>query len=151
MSVSRKSKRRVIMAVCALILGAAIWWLLRAEHSPVAFVIGMRHAINQRERGLLYDTDHAALAQVMREFASERQWSSGQRPRSSFGDFVYFAGDDLSLPPALRLLKPSSVRIFEDRIECEFGGPFLHFGVATFRPGISGHGTKHLGEGIWFY
>ena len=129
---SRKAKRRIITVVGAVIVAAGAWWLLEAEHSPVAFVIGLHRAINERARTLLYDVDHEALASVMRQFASEREWSSGQPPRSDFGDFVYFRGSDPSLPAALRLLKASSVRIFDDRVECEFGGAFLHFGVAAF-------------------
>jgi hypothetical protein len=126
-------------------------WLIRSEHSPLAFVIALRHSINQRERGLLYQTDHAALAQIMREFATDRQWASGQPTKSEFDPLAAFRASDESLPPALRVLKPSGILIFDDRIELEFGGAFLHFGIRAFRPGLPGNGTKRLGDGIWFY
>jgi hypothetical protein len=149
--VSRRIKLSILIAACIFAAGGAAWWLVAAERSPIAFVLGLRHAITQGEQALLYQTDHKVLAQVMREFASERQWSSGHPPRSTFGDFIFFYGEDSSLPLALRVLKPSSVRVFDDRVECEFGGAFLHFGIAAFRPGLAGHGTKKLGDGIWFY
>ncbi len=139
-------KRVIIVGACLLIAGAAVWL-----YPVVSFVGGLDHLIKKRERQLLYDTDHRALAEIMRDFATERQWSSGQPPRSDFGDFVHFPSNDPSLPPAVRLLKPSGVVIFSDRVELEFGGALLHFGVAVFRPGIAGEGTKQLGEGIWFY
>jgi hypothetical protein len=150
------TKRWVIIAFCGLTAVISILWLIFSEHSPLAFVIGLRHAINQRERGLLYDTDHAVLAQIMREFATDRQWASGQPTKSEFGPpefgpLIAFGASDQSLPPALRVLKPSRIIIFDDRIELEFGGAFLHFGIRAFRPGLPGNGTKRLGEGVWFY
>src|ERR1700724_898935 len=139
----RTIKRWLIIALCGVAAINGILWVVFSEHSPLAFVIGLRHAISQRERGLLYDTDHAALAHIMRDFAAERQWSLNAAPTPPFGwtswpgeSFVYFRSNDESFPPALRMLKPSSVSIFEDHIELEFGGAFLHFGIRAFRPGL---------------
>jgi hypothetical protein len=60
----------VIGTIAVIWLG---WFILYSEHSPLAFVIGMRHVINQEERFLLYNIDHASLAQVLRDFAEQHK------------------------------------------------------------------------------
>jgi hypothetical protein len=67
------------------------------------------------------------------------------------GPFIFFWGEDASLPDSLRLLKPSAGKITADEFQLEFGGTFLHFGVRAFRPGLTGSGTKRLADGFWFY
>jgi hypothetical protein len=147
----RFSKKRVLIIL--LVLGAitATLWLFTSEQSPIAFVIALQRAVNERERALLYETDHPALAQVMREIAQERRWASPQPSTLAPDDPLILDGKDSSLPIAARLLKPSHIAVFRDHIEFEFGGALLHFGIRTYRPGIPGEGTKRLGDGIWFY
>jgi len=116
------------------------WFLLHSEHSPLAFFIAMRHVINQEERFLLYDIDHASLAQALRELADQRKWQRAD-----------LSASDPSIPAALKILKPSAIWIFEDRIELDFGGAFLSFGFRAFPHGVEGYGTKRLGDGFWFY
>jgi hypothetical protein len=142
-------KRGVLLGICVLIvlaIGAGIFL-----YRPITFVFGLHHAIVERERQLLYDTDHQALARLMRDYAGTRVWSSAQPPQSNLGAFIFFWGDDSSLPDSLRLLKPSSGKITVDEFQLEFGGTFLHFGVRAFRPGLPGNGTKRLADGFWFY
>lgn len=126
-------------------------WLFTGETSPVAFTIALSREIHQREHALLYQTDHALVASAMREFATDRRWSHAQPPPSPGEDPWMYLGDNPLLPPAVRVLKPSSVFLFEDYVELEFGGALMHFGIRTFRPGLPGYGTKRLGEGVWFY
>jgi hypothetical protein len=146
---------RIIQSIllATFIFGAVIEgvWLFTGEHSPIAFTIGLSRLIRARERALLYETDHEVLAQVMRDFATERRWSSVSPLKTSSDEPLLIDGDDGSLPPALRLLKPSRIYLFDDHMELEFGGALLHFGIRVFPPGIPGQGTKRLGDGIWFY
>jgi hypothetical protein len=142
-------KRGVLVSVCVLMMlgiGAGVFL-----YRPVTFAIGLHHLIVERERQLLYNTDHQALARLMRDYAARRVWSSGQPPKSDMGAFIYFWGEDESLTDSLRLLKPSSGKITADEFELEFGGTFMHFGVRVFRPGLAGSGTKRLADGLWFY
>jgi hypothetical protein len=147
----RLTKTRVLVVLLIVSTIAACVWLFTSDRSPVAFVIGLQHAINEHERILLYRIDHAALAQIMRELAQERRWTSTQVPRSKSEDPLIIDGSDPSLPPAARLMKPSHVVISDDHIEFEFGGAFLHFGIRTYRPGVPGEGNKRLGDGVWFF
>ena len=149
---------RIPRIVQSILLGALVFgvvvggvWLFTGESSPVAFTIGLSRLIRQRERTLLYETDHAVIANVMRDFATERRWSSDQPMSGAGHDPWMILGSDPSLPPAVRVLKPSSVFLFQDYVELEFGGALMHFGIRTFRPGLPGHGTKWLAEGVWFY
>jgi len=77
--------------------------------------------------------------------------SISDRGRTKPKDGTFLYGDDPSVPAALKLLKPSSIRINDENIDLEFGGALLHFGIRAFRPGLAGSGTKQLGEGLWFY
>jgi hypothetical protein len=114
---------------------------------PVAFVFGVERAITERQKIILYQIDHPSLAILLRDFATSQRWSVAEPPKD--GAFLY--GNDGSVPPALRLLKPSSIRINDKSIDLEFGGALQHFGISAFRPGLAGSGTKQLGEGLWFY
>ena len=124
---------------CAVI-AALLWFVIYSEHSPVAFIFGMRHAMLQQERYVLYHIDHAAIASQLRELAQQRGWDRFDMPAS-----------DPAFPPALRLLKPWGIWAFPDYAELEFGGAFGDIGLRVFRPGLAGYGTKRLGDGIWFY
>ena len=47
--------------------------------------------------------------------------------------------------------KASAIRVLDNRVELEFGGTFLHFGICAFRVGNEGYGVKKLGDGVWYY
>lgn len=141
---SVEAQRRNLHVV-AFILGVlglvtVLWFIVCYEKSPVSFMIAMRHAINEQKRLLLYEIDHAVLAQTLRQFAEQQQWTDRD-----------FKADDPELPASLRILKPSSVYIRNDHILIDFGGPFDAMDIRAFKPGIEGYGTKKLGEGLWFY
>ncbi|HSI12115.1 MAG TPA: hypothetical protein VK961_08730 [Chthoniobacter sp.] len=114
---------------------------------PLSFVFGLDRSIAERQKIILYQIDHPSLAVLLRDFAARQRWSAAQPPQDSA--FLY--ADDPAVPPALKLLRPSSVRINDESIDLEFGGALLHFGISAFRPGLAGSGTKQLGEGLWFY
>ena len=113
----------------------------------MAFAFGLSRSIAERQRIILYQIDHPSLAILLRDFATRQRWSVADSANKK----AVFHGDDPSVPPALKLLKPSSVYIDDDSIDLEFGGALLHYGISAFRPGLAGSGTKQLGEGLWFY
>ena len=100
-----------------------------------------------KEKQLLYQIDHTAFASELRNFANEQRWKGRHK---GFG-FDYYLKSDPEVPDVLRALNPSTIRVFNDRIQFECGGAFLSFGISVFRDGVTGEGTKKLGEGIWFY
>jgi hypothetical protein len=119
-------------------------WLLIP---PLYFDYKINSLNTAKERQLLYQLNHEVLGSELREFANQYRWSN---PRHD-AQFNYYRRTDSEVPEPLRALNPSAIRIFDDRIELEFGGAFLNFGIAAFRPGLVGGGNKKLGEGIWFY
>lgn len=138
--------RKVLIAACWVFgVGGLCTILLIAE--PLAFAFFGGRIITERQKIILYKIDHPSLAILLRDFATRQRWSVAAPPEDSA--FLY--ADDPSVPPALKLLKPSSVSIYDDNIDLEFGGALLHFGIRAFRPGLAGSGTKQLGEGLWFY
>ena len=131
------------------IVGSLLIMLLAAIYFYPVFglVFGLGRLVSERERQLLYHTDHAALAVEARNFQS--QWRSrfgmpGSEPR-------VLEPDDTEIPNSLRILKPTSAVISNDRIELEFGGALLHYGIVVFDEGLEGNGTKRLAKGVWFY
>ena len=110
------------------------------EKSPVAFVLTLRHLINQKERFILYEIAHKTVAKALRDFAEQHRWTRAD-----------ISANDPAIPKELQVMKPSAVWIFEDRVELDFGGAFLSFGFRVFKPGTDGYGTKRLDEGVWCY
>src|SRR2546429_1235474 len=83
------------------------------------------HSSNEAvKRQILYHVDHAALAAEMRKFAEQQRL---EKPITSVAP-LWIRDSDPDFPSSLKILKPSSVSVFPDRIRLEFGGPFLHFG-----------------------
>jgi hypothetical protein len=91
--------------------------------------------------------DAGAVGSEMRRFAHEARWdrTPSERP------VTYISRDSAAFPATLKHTKASAIRIMDDRVELEFGGTFLHFGIAAFREGNEGYGVKKLGDGIWYY
>lgn len=91
--------------------------------------------------------DSNAVGSEMRKFAHEARWDrlSSERP------VTYVRRNSPAFPATLKHTKASAVRVMDDRVELEFGGTFLHFGIAAFREGNEGYGVKKLGDGIWYY
>ena len=105
----------------------------------------------QRERKLLYHTDHRELASELRKFASEHRWDvPDKRETRNF----YYGGDPV-LPPAVRALGSCWVEIKDDRVDMGCGQVVFDttrsFGISVWREGLPGWGSKKLAEGVWFY
>jgi hypothetical protein len=98
-----------------------------------------------KERQLLYEIDHSVFASMVRQFAANHGWDQYPVPP------LHFTNNDPAVPVALRGLGFSIVNIYDDRVDVDFGGAFLSFGISVFREGAVGYGTKELGDGIWFY
>jgi hypothetical protein len=106
----------------------------------------LQDAITQKQKMILYETDHFVLARELRNFGEQMR----QTVKFPENGGVTIFSDEPSIPPSLKILKPTSLRVLTDRVEMEFGGAFLHFGVVAFVQG-AGDGEKQLAEGMWFY
>jgi hypothetical protein len=138
------AKGKSIFVAAAIFTALAIVIL---ASRPITFPYRAKSVILKREREILYQLDHEAVASELRHFALGQRWSKVKNGSK----FDFFYGTDAAIPHSLQPVKPSSVRVFDDRIELEFGGAFLHFGIRVFPEGVDGFGTKKLGKGIWFY
>lgn len=141
------SKRGWTIVTVSVIAVAALAFAVRVIVPPLYFAYTMHRQIGEKERQLLYRINHKVFASELRDFAKAHRWSSPREPEG----FDYFRATDPDVPPDLRALGPSVIRVFNDRIEFECGGAFLSFGIVAFREGLHGGGTKELGDGIWFY
>jgi len=146
------AKRRFLLqgfllgiGVCFVVL--LLWGFCRDIVGPLWFAHDIRHLNEEKERFLLYGVNRQALAAELRDFAARTRWNADRHSP----EFDYFTTRDAVMPVELRGLGPTAIRIFDDRIEFDCGGPFLSFGIAAYKPGLSGKGTKQLGDGIWFY
>jgi len=141
-------KALVITALCipACVLALCV---IAPMELAIPFAFFGNRAATEQERFLLYQVDHQALGVVLRDYATQQRWGLAHPPPEET-DFRKSTPPP-PLPPRLQLLKPSYVRVDDEQIDLEFGGPFMRFGVSAFRPGLPGAGTKQLGEGLWFY
>jgi hypothetical protein len=115
---------------------------------PPLYLAYTVHSLNvTKEKQLLYHLNHEVLASEIREFGSANGWRGAHKGLG----FDYFLKGDPEVPEHLRALNPTIIRVFPERIEFDFGGAFLSFGLWVFRDGVEGEGTKKLGNGIWFY
>jgi hypothetical protein len=151
------TKKTAIGCVAGLLFLGAIY-LLAQLFWPIELVTGLRSDAVKRERGLLYETDQAALAAELRKFAYDHRWSETQQGDNP----TIFWPPDPAIPSALRILQPTSVAIFDDRIMFERGGPIHHFGIVVFRQSSPAEKSKDNGfageqllkefqPGVWFY
>ena len=127
----------IIMLICNSIHLCGQW----------SFAQHLRENATEKEKHILYDVDHTELASQLREFATKLRWSHNEKKGEP--DIVW--ANDPRIPQNLKLLDPTSIAVFDDRIILECGGGLFHFGVVAFRPGIEGSGTKKLGVGLWFF
>jgi hypothetical protein len=127
-----------------LLLGFWLRW-------PLYLVYEAASANPQKERTLLYHTDHAELASELRRFAADRRWNKPDKKDTR--DFYY--GNDPALPRAVRALGPCWVEIKDDRVDLGCGEAVFDesrsFGISVWREGLPGWGTKKLADGVWFY
>ncbi len=141
------SKRGWRIAIVTVVVAAALGVAGRVVVPPLYFAYTIHRQIGEKERQLLYRINHKVFASELRDFAKVHRWNFPREPEG----FDYFRATDPGVPPELRALDPSLIRIFNDRIEFECGGALLSFGIVVFREGLRGSGTKELGDGIWFY
>jgi len=134
------SVRRMIGAAWVVVIGGLLWFLLCSEHSPLFPIIYMRHLVNQQERFLCFEIDHAIVAENLRAFADQQNW-----PEAGFDK------NDPRVPASLRVLKPSAIFVHPEYVALDFGGPFFEMDVRAFKPGVTGTGTKKLADGFWLY
>ena len=111
------------------------------------FTFAINRTIKDKERAVLYHINHKALATVAREFA----WPlNSQSLKERFPD-PYFEKGDSRIPTELWIADPARILGYDDRIDFEYGGALLHFGISIFKPGLVGEGTLKLQDGVWFY
>jgi hypothetical protein len=137
-------KVRVLVVVALAVIAVIVCVRIPLGVIPAVF-IGNR-LTREEERELLYNVNHVVLASELRTFANEKRWS---KPVTTSDSDCFHKSDPI--PASLQILNPSQICVFDDRVEYDCGGPFLSFGIAVFREGVPGHGTKKLGEGVWFY
>lgn len=140
-----ESRRRLYLADLLVVFDvvavtAILWFAFYSEKSPLAFITGMQHVINEKKHFFLYELDHHVLAKELREFAQQEGWKDAD-----------FNRDDPKLPASLRNLKPSAVYMRNNHIIIDFGGPFNAMDLRAFKPGVEGYGNKKIEEGFWFY
>src|SRR4051794_16489913 len=123
------------LSVVILLVASAV---SRGEDEKVQqFIAGMRRAMDDRERVVLYQLDHVSTAKRLRQFAQQIGWQRADIPAS-----------DPRFPAELQRFEPWGVWMYPDYIELEFGGAFGDVGFRTFRPGLVGSGTKKLADGV---
>ena len=133
-------RRRVVGVAWTGVIGGLLWFLLCSEHSPLFPIIYMRHLINQQERFLCFEIDHATVAQSLRTFAEQQNWAEAG-----------FDKNDPRVPAALRVLKPSAIFVCPKYVALDFGGPLFEMDIRVFKPGVTGQGTKKLADDLWLY
>ncbi len=139
-----RHSRPLIIVIAVILLLVAFSFAFTPQGISFATLSAL---VGHRERQILYRVDHSKLASELRTFATTRRWSTA--PHRERPD--HFSGDDSELPSSVRTLKPTAVWLLDDRIDVEFGGPLVNFGIRVFPEGIKGDGVKELGQGIWFY
>ena len=128
----------VISLVISIVIGGAI--VFRVP-------ISLYYAINKKQKVILYDINHSALSRVTRDLV----WPKNEpNLYERFGD-QRFDNSDPRIPDALWIANPGQIFLMENRIDFDYGGAFMRFGLRVFPVGEEGYGTLNLGEGIWFY
>ncbi|MFZ1219438.1 MAG: hypothetical protein WAO00_09100 [Chthoniobacterales bacterium] len=110
------------------------------------FLKGMHELCAAKEKKLLYEVDHEAIAREARLFAASLNWA-----RTSPNQRVSFRDDELTKVPAIiRSLKPTSVIVSPESVHIELGGGLQHQGLTVFREAKGGSGTVEVGRGVWY-
>jgi hypothetical protein len=137
--------RRRHLLISAIVIGAALVIGVTRLWEPVYLAYALHVANTTKERQILYDLDPYVIAAALRSFALTHGWENpGTFPQ-------YYQKTDQEVPIMLRSLNFSIINVYDDRVDIDFGGAFLSFGLSVFPEGVEGKGTKKLGPGIWFY
>jgi hypothetical protein len=92
--------------------------------------------IDEHQRVLLYQTDHAQLLAACR--SAMQTLPVG-----------LYEGEDIRLPQAIRAIKPHYVRNNKTEIYLEMGGGFFHYEFTVYAPGGKGRGVEVI-PGLWY-
>jgi hypothetical protein len=141
-------KRKGVLVVASLAtLGLSTLVISKYFFPPLYLTYKIHQLSTDKERQLLYKLNPDLVASEVRKFGDANGWKGAHQGLG----FEYFVQNDPQVPEVLRALNPTIIRVFPERIDLDFGGAFLSFGLSIFRDRIDGGGTKRLGNGIWFY
>jgi hypothetical protein len=143
---TRKPTTFLILALFA-ILGVSALVVSKYLFPPLYLAYKIRRLSTDKERQLLYKLNADVLASEVRKLGDANGWKGAHQGLG----FDYFLKDDPQVPEPVRALNPTIIRVFPERIDLDFGGASLSFGLSVFRDKVDGGGTKRLGNGIWFY
>ncbi len=142
---SKGLRVKVVRIVLVLVVAGGLGIVAFRVAPVIAFSLTIHSQNVRKERQILYEIDHEVFATIVREFAAAHGWNE------SFVDHAYFTNTDPEVPTVLRGLGFSLINMYDDRVDVDFGGPSLSFGISVFQEGLEGYGTKKLNEGVWFY
>ncbi len=150
---TRRSKRIVLSIVLAPFALAALFAVFFGLRIAFAFCYWLATAddqIRQRQRTLLYHTNHANLYHACMYVLDHRDRFRQDMAWSNPTDTV--DPRDPALPPVILHLKPGYIRIDGDRLRIEMGGGFYHYGIDAYRdPAQASGGLLTLHPGLLFY
>ena len=124
-------RRSIIIFAWLAVISGLLCFLLFSEKSPLFPIFYTRHLVNQQERFLCFEIDHAVVAENLLTFAEAQKWVEAG-----------FAKDDPRVPAALRVLKPSAIFVHANYVALDFGGPFFRDGRSSIQAGHRRRGHK---------
>jgi hypothetical protein len=139
---SRRRRIAVYVLLVCLAIGVGLWLL------PIfRLLVTGAQAVREEKIHLLYYTNLRVAETEMTRFARMARWNQKVRLVGA----TIIKGDSEEVPASLRILSPREIFIYDDRIELDFGPSFAPFRLVVFDKARDGHGTKKLGDRIWFY
>jgi hypothetical protein len=143
---------------CSMVVvvgGVSLFLLLKLMGYGLDVVTG-RNRIEERQRQLLYHTDHPALLAACRQLLKQNKQDK---------DYFYKVDGKIpkeysDLPMVLRHLNPMSVNVLKDQaqVHIELGGGFFHHGFIAQAEGAEEEhtstpeeGYRKLLPGLWYY
>lgn len=141
-----------MVLLCGAALGIPAYFGAFRAYLLYQATIGASHRIEQKQRTLLYATDHQKLLEACDEIRAN--WKKYKHDVSWSGapnDFSHPDPADPAFPAIVRALKPLYITVTDGDVSIEMGGGFYHYGVIapkTSRPCMK---TKELVPGLWYY
>ena len=134
-------RRRIIGAAWVVLIGgfALVPPSLRDKFAAVSNHL-LASLVNQQERFLCFEIDHAIVAENLRTFADQQNWAEAG-----------FDKNDPRIPAALRVLKPSAIFVHPEYVALDFGGPFFEMDIRSIQVWPHRRGHEELADGLWFY